>query len=171
MPVCWQEERRRRGESPGSRRSWSLVRDPGSHEPHTKAGHRQTPMFSQGAEALSGTLTQSACETAIAHSGAIRMLPGTPDARLAHQCGMRNQTELQQGSWSTYSMRGTTVEWKDLHWWSTGYTFWPIAHVSLFGPRNRVDCAFRLRPKSKSATHSGLQPSRQKPELETEDRS
>lgn len=116
MPVCWQEERRRRGESPGSRRSWSLVRDPGSHEPHTKAGHRQTPMFSQGAEALSGTLTQSACETAITHSGVIRVLPGSPDARPAHQCGMRNQTELQQGSWSTYSMRGTTVEWKDLHW-------------------------------------------------------
>lgn len=70
MPVCWQEERRRRGESPGSRRTWSLVRDSGSHDPHTKAGHRQAPMFSQGVEALSGTLTQSACESVIGHPDA-----------------------------------------------------------------------------------------------------
>ena len=105
MPVCWQGERRIRRESPGSRRSWSLVRDSGSHDPHTKAGHRQAPMFSQGAEALSGTLTQSACETAITHSGAIRMLPGAPDAGLTHQCGMRNQAEFRQESWSTCSAR------------------------------------------------------------------
>lgn len=37
MPVCWQEERRRRRESPGPRRSRSLVRDLGSHEPYTKS--------------------------------------------------------------------------------------------------------------------------------------